>query len=327
MSKQIWVICDEQKNACETYELSLISKAVSLKDTDDSVVAIHIGIGTKEQISELFYYGIDKAIVLNVKNEINKEMYTEVLYKMFIQYKPELVFFSDTPLAKHVSAILSTRLEIGLTADCIDIIKNDEGKYTFIRTALSNSVYAYIQCINPIMQMGTLKSNIFPVIRMERQNSVNVEEYKFDMTKISNNNRIKLLEEKEIIKEESNEIDISRLRLVIAIGRGIMNCKNVERIKNIAEKIGAEVVGTRAAVEEKFIEKSRQIGQSGISISPDIYIAFGISGASQHIIGMKNSKRVIAINIDQDAPIFKYADYAIVSDVSDILNKLEQELA
>lgn len=327
MSKKIWIICDDQKNACETYELSLISKAASLKDADDSVVAVYIGSETQEQISELFNYGIDKAIVSKMKDEISKEIYTEVLYQMFLQYKPDLVLFSDTPLAKYVSAMLSTRLEIGLTADCIDIIKNDTGKYTFIRTALSNSVYAYIQCINPIMQMGTLKSNIFPVIRNEQQNLVNIEVFQFVMTKIINKNKIRFLEEKEMVKEESNKFDTSRLHLVIAIGRGIMNGKNVERIKNIAKKIGAEVVGSRAAVEEHFIEKNRQIGQSGISISPDIYIAFGISGASQHVIGMKNSKRVIAVNIDQNAPIFRYADYAIVSDVSDILDKLEQELA
>ncbi len=241
---------------------------------------------------------------------------------MIKEKQPSLLMFLDNQFAKVVAASLSSRFESGLTADCIDVELDEYGKFIFSRAALNDTVVARIKCINSNFQMCTIKKNSIPIPEAKLENVCGkIEKFDIKIDDELNNSSIEIIER--VIRKDENKIDLNSAKVVLAVGRGVKSLETVSLIKKIAKKLNAEVIATRAAVEDGIIEKERQVGQSAISICPNIYFGFGISGASQHMVGIKNAKIIIAVNSDKEAPIFNYADYAIVDDLNNVLKELD----
>lgn len=316
MKKDIWVICDDL-HIRDVVTLSLINKAYDLGCLNKaSVTAVCIGKVHEDDMKSLFENGAEKVLYTELENPSKYEV-SEVLKQMIVKWKPELIMFTTNPKDKYLAAVCSNYFEAGLTADCIDISLSEDGKYIFSRTALSDSVIAMIQCINTNIQMCTVKENAFQKKDYHLDFPYYVEKEVYSSC-TKNHVEMEVLKSINCIPKEKEQNWLNA-KIVFAIGRGVSGDKILKQIRELAEHYNAQVVGTRAVVEQGLIDKQWQVGQSGFSISPNIYVGFGVSGACQHIVGIKNAKQIIAINQDENAPIFQYADYKIVETIEAIL--------
>ncbi len=257
--------------------------------------------------------GANKVIVC----DSNKKTFIEMCREWIEKNQIGLIVFSDSMDNKEMASILAIMLDGGLTADCIDIEYTKDNQFIFSRAALSDTVIVKIVCKNTRYQMCTVKRNSFF----------------YEDGKTYTDGTIEYIEPIEHIEEQRVEIlgrknkatkfeSIAMANKVFGFGRGIGSYENMEKLKVLAKYCSAEVGGTRAVVEEGMIDETHQIGQSGICISPEVYVAFGISGASQHIVGIKNAKVVININKDKSAPIMDYSDYVFIEDSSNLINNM-----
>lgn len=318
------VICDPSSPDI-TSSLEMISKASLLaKQSQSTVGAVCLGIYDNFMYDKLFRHGAHHIVC--VQNEFESDDYlafSSVIGEVIKEHEADLVMFPETTLCKAIAATVSTQLGAGLTADCIDIDLVD-GQFIFSRTALNSSVIADIQCINTKYQCCTVKNRVFhdciheiEMIDMV-ENTTGTIEFKEAYPTASIYRALKRIG---IESFQKDVVNIASTKIIFAVGRGI-NREDFYSVGQLAGLVGAEVGGTRIMVENGLIPKSRQIGQSGIHVVPDLYVAFGISGASQHIVGMKSSKTIIAINHDKEAPIFRYADYGIVDDAHNVITSL-----
>lgn len=315
-NRGIWII-SERINGClidETYEL--ISKAREIADKlNEKLVVIYLGNDSDNEIEEIFEYSVDKVIVLPVNKEsyITEDVYQNIYLEVIKEYNPSIILFPATVHGKAIASSLSVKLNSGLVAECIDISISDDSEVIFTRPALEESIMANIKCKDSNIKMCTIRKNVFIKKRNGKKGDRAVINYNCNIT-CSEKLKIQKIE----VLDKSSEENIQKSEIVVAGGRGIGK-EGFVALKKFAENIGAAVGGTRAAIEEGWIENEYKIGQSGINISPKVYIAFGISGAIQHMSGVMSSKKIIAINNNEDADIFKYAEYKIVADANDLL--------
>ena len=248
--------------------------------------------------------------------------YAKAVVNICQQYQPSLVMFAGTTLGKTISAIAATRLNGGLIADCIDIQIGDDGKYYFSRAAMSSSMIAHIKCVKGCIQMCTVKRGIFEAVKKDKHSKIQVENYQLDT--FHTDKKTLLVHTIEPMEKELTK-NIENAHIIFGIGRGV-HIQDIPKLIELAEYYNAEYVCTRSLVEEGVFDRSRQVGQSGITIKPDLYIAFGISGASQHMVGLSNVKVIVAINNAKDAKIFNYADYSVVNDTHDIISYMYSQI-
>lgn len=311
----ILVVCDPLVGYYEDLNFQVLGKARNLSlENCANIICIYWG-GDREYAKVLLSYGAKKVMLCNYDVD-DYTIYSKIVKLIIDEYNPSLVLFTGTGLGKAIAATVATLAGAGLVADCIDIQLRDKNKYIFSRAALSSSIIASIVCTDDSIQMCTIKPNVFTqcVKRIETEQE-SIEEYNCDVSS-DFADYIQIVGSKEIESEEHCNLDKSKI--IFAVGRGVSD-DDFEEIKKLAIHYGAEIGGTRIMVEKGKIPKSRQIGQSGINVTPNLYIAFGISGATQHIAGIQNAKNVIAINNDENASIFEYADYGIISDVHDVI--------
>jgi electron transfer flavoprotein alpha subunit len=235
------------------------------------------------------------------------------------------VLFPATDFGKAAAARLSARLGLGLTADCIDFSLEDD--FYFFRAAMNQSVIAKIKCINCDIRMGTVKKDVFLPQERPAGNEafakVFIERFEYYSDKdLSRKNLLEVLDRVEL--QAKKRINIHEHPISFCLGRGVKQKDTKDRILDLAQRCSANVIGTRAAVEMGMIEKERQVGQSGRSVAPQIYVGFGVSGASQHIVGIKNAGLVVAVNNDKNAAIFDYADYQIIDNLESIVGEMDR---
>lgn len=318
-NKEILVI-DSNREFSNTV-LQLISKAFELAvQAQAKVDYLFLGKLTDVERSDVDKSGVSFCFEVERAKNFSFIELCDISEKCIIDRKPELVIMSSSNLGKDMASVLATRFEVGLVADCIDIQYNSLEGFSFWRSALCSSVIAKINCINCSFGMCTVKDNTFTACEHQRLEPMRNSLISTNIELSSN-----VLTEECLRKEEISlvyEEDIHNFNRVFCIGRGVKNKETIDAIFRIASMFDACVVGTRPMVEAGVINKSRQVGQSGNSISPNLYVGFGVSGASQHLVGMKNAKQIIAINRDANAPIFDVADYAIVANVEDIVEEL-----
>lgn len=322
---QICVVCDNSLEGFDShYNLQLLSKgSVLSQKIGGDVAAICIGAYNENVFANLLDFGATKIIHCNSK-EIDARNYANIIERVIIRERPKLIMLQSSIFSKEIAAILSTRLEIGLTADCVDILVDDSLEFIFERAALSDSILAQIKTINCQCSICTIKKGAFKEYYNHCNLSAASHIISEDVHHQEENSKIRILQKYK--RKDKTSIDLSKTKVMFGIGRGIGEAENVKKIEALAQKCKAVVVGTRGVVEEGLLEVERQVGQSGISISPDIYVAFGISGASQHMVGLRNAKQIIAINKDKNAAIFKYANYSIITDVQNVIKTLEDLL-
>ncbi len=318
----ILVICDPLINYYEDLNYQLLGKARSLAQENGAEVAGIYWGNDRKYAAILQSYGADEIIICDYADE-EYTVYSEIVKQMINDYRPCLVLFTGTDLGKATAATVATMAGAGLVADCIEIQPQGYKKYIFSRAALSSSIIANIVCTDDGIQMCTVKPNIF--IQYVKRNSEiqeNLTEYHGGF----NSKFTDCIKIKELLENTYEEFcNLEKSKIIFAVGRGVSD-EDFEIIEELAQEYGAEIGGTRIMVENGKIPKSRQIGQSGTNVAPDLYVAFGISGANQHVAGIQNAKNIFAINNDEKAVIFEYSDYAMISDVHEVIKKFKNNM-
>lgn len=321
----IIVLCDLIDENYKQMNLELIGKARDLAAQGrEEVTALAVGAYHPNHFLELHRFGAQRILYHDVSSCYNYFIISKLVQKVIEGYDRVMMMFPATGLYRSVAAAVSVQCGGGLTADVIEIQTDENYGFTFTRAAMGASVIAEIVCINTKIQLCTVKQNVFRsyMVPLEIADSLQCEEVAFEKQDLYGE-RIQLIDCVALEKEKSN--DLLKAKMIFSLGRGV-NHADIETVREIADKYGAGVGTTRVLVEGGLMPKTRQIGQSGLTVMPNLYIAIGISGASQHIVGMRNSKKIIAINRDEKAPIFEYADYAIVDDAHTVIHQLKRLL-
>lgn len=324
--KGILVFAEQRDCVIQNVGLELIGEAKKLAaKLNVTVTAALIGYEVEGLAQNLIEYGADKVVV--VDNELLKqydtEAYAQALKAIIDDKKPEIVLLGATTLGRDLAPRVSSRLATGLTADCTKLEIDDETKvFGMTRPAFGGNLMATIVCPNHRPQMATVRPGVMQKLPKEegKKGEIEVLPVTIDTSKI----KVKILD---VVKETAKKVDITEAKILVSGGRGVGSKENFKNLEAVASKIGATVSASRAAVDAGFIEQSRQVGQTGKTVRPNIYFACGISGAIQHMAGMEESEYIIAINKDKDAPMFGIADLGIVGDVNKVLPLLAEELA
>lgn len=319
----IFVYIEENDDRIRDVSLELISHAKKMtENTEGQVCAVFAGSHLKEVIKEdITKYGADK--IYFIKNEklssYNELYFSHSIVEMINEKKPDVMLFGATKRGRSLAPRVSSSLKTGLTADCtgLELVeKNGEIKLASTRPTFGGSLMATILC-KKTPQMATVREHIFKKEERVIKNTV-VEEFfpNLEMPESS----LKVLDF--VFDKEKNTDNFSGAEVILSGGLGLGNKENFEKLKKLSSLMGGAYGATRAAVDRGYVSKERQIGQTGKNVAPKIYIAFGISGAIQHLCGIENSDYIIAINNDKDAPIFQNCDLGIVGDASEIIDEL-----
>ena len=316
-----------QQLDCEISGVSfeLIGKSKELAaELGTEVTAVVLGSGVTALADELAAYGADKVIVIDNPElkEYTTEPYTHAICTVIEQYKPEVVLFGATAIGRDLAPRVSARVKTGLTADCTKLEVDAETKnLRMTRPAFGGNIMATIVCPDNRPQMATVRPGVMQKIKKDTSKKAVVEVVNPGFEK---NN--KYVEVTEVIKKVSDKIDIMDAKILVAGGRGVGSKENFKLLEDLAEALGGEVASSRASVDAGWTEKDQQVGQTGKTVRPNLYLAVGISGAIQHLAGMEEAEIIIAINKDETAPIFDVADYGIVGDLNKILPVLTEQI-
>ncbi len=302
----------------------LLTKARELKEKiwNQRICVCLIGprINYENIISELGSYGADDVIIVSDDRlkEYNHNYHPEIFTQIAKKFPPRIILIGATQQGKEIASYCATKLETGLTADCSDLDIGENNLLLSTRPTFGGQLTADILC-STFPQMATVMENIFKASAVEH--SANAVFNWIDTDTIENR-----IEEINKIKKVVNTKDIQNAKILVSGGLGACKDNGFALIYQLAQRLHASVGGSREAFEKGYITKAQQVGQTGKVVSPDIYIAVGISGANQHLTGIKNSGKIIAINNDKNAPIFEHADIGIVGDLFEIIPNLIRSL-
>jgi electron transfer flavoprotein alpha subunit len=322
--KGIFVFIEQREGIIQNVALELLGQARKLADElNDKVYAMLLGDQITDQAQGLIARGADEVIVVDAPElkEYTTEPYTQAICQIINERKPESLLIGATTLGRDLGPRVSARVSTGLTADCTKIEIGENGEMLMTRPAFGGNLMATIVCKNHRPQMGTVRPGVLFAMDVDESRTGAIVNYevKFNASKF----KVKLLK---TVKEETNLIDITEARILVSGGRGIGNKEGFEAMDGLAHTLDAEVSASRAMVDAGYIGHDRQVGQTGKTVRPDLYFAFGISGAIQHVAGMEDSDLIIAVNKDKHAPIFQVADLGIVGDAKQIIKKLTERL-
>lgn len=321
MTNDIFVYVELNKNNnIKPVSLQLISKAMQLKTklADSKVIACIISYNQDwESISKIIgNYGADEIIIADDEklSLYNNSLYPEVFTRLVKKYEPSIVLLGATTEGKEIASYTSTKLETGLTADCTGLDISQDGKLISTRPTFGGQLIADIMC-RTLPQMATVQENVFG-FEIKNNNAVIIHE-NIDLSNIEN--KVELLSSK---YKDSSPSDVGTSKILVSMGLGAASEKGYKLVKELSDTLNAALSGSREAYEKGFITKSQQIGQTGKTVAPRLYIAIGISGANQHLTGIKNSGKIIAVNKDKNAPIFQHSDIGIVGDLYEVIPEL-----
>ena len=320
--------CRERDGVIEPrkHVLELLGKARGLADKlAEPLKVLMLGTDDKPMNTDvLFEHGADA--VIRYRNKLLEhyatDSYTTVLSAIIASRKPSIVLLGATPDGRDLAPRLAARLRLGLTADCTGLDIDDDGQLVQTRPAFGGNIMASILSPYTRPQMSTVRPNVFPVGAPHIGRRGPVEDA--DVALSPGLVRTKVLEV-ETLKSAGDE-GIENARIIVAAGQGLHTRENMKLVADLAEALGGKVAGSRPLVELGWIPHTIQVGQSGTTVSPDLYVAVGISGAVQHLVGMSSARKIIAINADPEAPIFKIADLGIVGDALQVLPKLIRDV-
>ena len=302
--KHVYVFAEQRDGQIQPVALELLGKARDLADVlEEKVVAVLLGSNIKDKAKDLIAYGADEVVVMDnplLKDYITEE-YSQAIYQLIEAFRPSIFLFGATTIGRDLGPRLSARLETGLTADCTKLeISEDTKELMMTRPAFGGNLMATIMCTEHRPQMSTVRPGVMQKRDRDdsRQGTVIPFEPKIDTTKI----KVKLIEN---VKEDKGTVDITEAKILVSGGRGVGNAAGFEKLQELADVLDAQVSSSRAMVDAGIMPHDRQVGQTGKTVRPDLYIACGISGAIQHLAGMEESDFIIDINKDKFAPIFK----------------------
>ena len=323
--KGLWVYAEQRDGVIAPVTLELLGKGRELaEDMGCEVSAVLLGSDVEDLASELIAHGADKVILVDDPKlmHFRDECYTKALSELALKYKPSIILAGATVIGRSFIPRVAIELHTGLTADCTGLQFDPEsGNLMQTRPAFGGNIMATIITSNHRPQMATVRHKVMNTLPRDeaRKGEVIREQIAFDGDEEST-------QWLGFEKEKTTLVNITEANLIVAGGRGLKEAKNFALVEALAEALDGAVGASRAAVDAEWIPYSHQVGQTGKTVKPDIYIAVGISGAIQHLAGMSSADYVIAINKDTDAPIFKVADLGIVADLFELLPKLTKRV-
>ena len=319
MSNDVLVIAEIREGTPKKISFEMLGEGKRIAEQlGGSIRAVALGHGVGDAASSLAQYGADKVFVADDSTLENytAEGYANVLANLIEQTQPALVLLGATTTGKDLAPRLAARLGVGLASDCTGFAVQD-GELLLTRPIYAGKAIATVkQAVRPYM--ATIRPNIFPTLEIDPSREADVESIPADAGDI----RAKVVD---LIKEAGDRIELTEADIIVSGGRGLKAPENFALIEELAGVLGAAVGASRAAVDAGWKDHSYQVGQTGKVVTPTLYIACGISGAIQHLAGMKTSKYIVAINKDPEAPIFKVADYGIVGDLFKVVPVLSEE--
>jgi len=322
----IWAECESRgdQDAPKKVAYEILTQGRRMADQlGEPLCAVVLGHDRLTDIENLCYQGADR--VLCCRHELlgrySSDGFTNVLAAVIAKEKPSILLYGATPNGRDLAPRVAARMHLGLTADCTELGIDEQGQLIQTRPAFGGNIMATIISPYTRPQTATVRPNVFVAAELDPTRPVVIEEVPVTLNKA--NIRTRLIEE---IRLDSEAEKIDEARILVSAGRGCQDQINLETVRKLARKLGGTLAGSRSIVELGWIPHSLQVGQSGTTVGPDLYIAIGISGAVQHVVGMSSSKKIIAINKDPAAPIFKIADLGIVGDALVIIPKLIEEI-
>lgn len=325
-TKDLWVYIETKDDgSAKNVGLELLGPGRDLADKQGGkLVAVVIGSGVDAAVSDSAAHGADQVIVIDAPEfkDYTTDAYAAAMYYLIEKYGPTTLLIGATPDGRDMGPRLSCRLKTGLTADCTGLdIDEESGNVAWTRPAFGGNLMATILCPDHRPQIGTVRPGVFKKSApVTPKAEIIREEFHVAPEQI----RTQLLE---VIRETAGElVDLEGADIIVSGGRGVGGPEGFEPVKALAEVLGATVGSSRAAVDAGWISHAHQVGQTGKTVAPKLYIACGISGAIQHLAGMSGSDCIVAINKDPDAPIFDVADYGIVGNLFEVLPALTEEI-
>ena len=334
--KGVYVFAQQVDNEVSGIALELIGKGKDLaKDLDTDVTAVLIGSDVKGLVDVLAEYGADKVIVVDDPElkEYRTEPYAHALASVINEFKPDIMLVGATAIGRDLGPRVSARVHTGLTADCtqLDIgdfpmvaIPGKEQKHNQLlmtRPAFGGNTIATIACPEFRPQMATVRPGVMQ--KAERVPGAKAEVIEFNPGFTPDNKYVEILE---VVKAVSDVADIMDAKILVSGGRGVGSPENFKLLEDLADALGGTVSCSRAVVDSGWKPRDLQVGQTGKTVRPQVYFAIGISGAIQHVAGMEESDIIVAINKDENAPIFDVADYGIVGDLNKIVPALTEQI-
>lgn len=324
-NKGVWVFAEQRDGNLQKISLELIGKGREIADKiGEKLTAVLLGHEVGKLAKALISHGADEVLVADhilLKN-YTTDGYTNVICELVNERKPEIMFIGATYIGRDLGPRLAARVHTGLTADCTGLdIDGETGNLLMTRPAFGGNLMATIECPNYRPQMTTVRPGVFNV-----PSSISGRDGKIENVNVNlKEDDIRTKVEK-IVKSLKDKIDITEADVIVSGGRGVGNKEGFALIKELAGVLGGVVGGSRAAIESGLIEKDYQVGQTGKTVRPKLYIACGISGAIQHQAGMQDSEYIVAINKNGDAPIMGIADLAVVGDLYKVIPELIKEI-
>jgi electron transfer flavoprotein alpha subunit len=326
---EVWVFAEQHEGKLEDIGLELLGRARMLGDKlGVKVGAVLIGNQIKSLAEKLFHYGADNVYVIEnpLLEHYQTNSYSKVIYDLIHKYEPQIMIYGASSCGRDLAPRVASAIKAGLTADCTDLQIGDhenksEGKVyknllLQIRPAFGGNIIATIINYDRWPQMATVREGVMPMPTPDAKRKGQIIAEKITMQKTE----LPI----EILREHKREkkVNLKASRIVVAGGAGVGSKDNFKLVWELANALGAAPGATRAAVDLGFIDRDHQIGQTGTTVRPSLYIAIGISGAIQHQAGMSDSQKIIAINNDPTAPIFDVAHYKIVGDLNEVVPKM-----
>lgn len=313
----VWVFAEQREGVLQKVSLEILGEGRKIADKlGVKLTALLLGHDVKNLANDLGKHGADEVLVIDnplLKN-YTTDGYTKAICEVATERKPGILFIGATFIGRDLGPRVAARLSTGLTADCTILdVDVENGDLLATRPAFGGNLMATIACPDHRPQMATIRPGVFSKLPVEDR-EFKVEEVNVNLE--DSDIRTKIIE---IIKENKDIVDISEAKILVAGGRGVGSKENFTLLEDLASVLGGTVAASRAAVEKGWVDKEYQVGQTGKTVRPTIYVACGISGAIQHVAGMQDSEVIIAINKDESAPIMKVADYAMVGDINKVL--------
>lgn len=309
MAKSIWAVAEQRDGKYRKISFEVVSEARRIADkTGADVIAVVLGAGIEGIASELGKYGADTVLVADdsALEVYTTDAYVSVLSAAIKEKNPDMVLVGASVQGKDLSARLAAAVDAGLAMDCTEI-KVDGDEVIAVRPIFAGKIFSDIGFSNGI-KMISIRPNVFAPEENEKAGSVEKITVSIDADAL----KTKVVD---VQADTSGKVDLTEAEIIVSGGRGMKGPENFSIIEELADLLGATVGASRAAVDAGWRPEDDQVGQTGKVVTPNLYIACGISGAIQHLAGMGSSKNIVAVNKDEDAPIFQKADYGVVEDL------------
>ncbi len=323
MNGPILIFIEQRNKKLKKASLESLSQGKRMcEQLNRDMHAVIIGEGLEEKIAEMTRFGVKRVYCYSDPwlSDYTPDGYARCVVAVAEKSSPSMILFPGTAMGKDVAPRVTAALKTGLASDCTEIII-DGSSVKAVRPIYSGKILANVSIPEDLPGIFTLRPNVFPLI--ESSAGQQAEIIKMESPVSSEQIKAQVIE---MIFGEGAKIDVTEANIIVTGGRGMKGPENFKMLEELADAIGGAVGASRAAVDSGWIDHQHQVGQTGKVVSPNLYIACGVSGAIQHLAGMSSSKYIVAINKDPEAPIFKVADYGIVGDLFQIVPKLTEEV-